>query len=442
MPDTADVGSPEESQKAAITASGAPGFLPLLGHVHRMARDPLEWLEQCRRAGPVLRLKLGPRTTFLVTDPHLVRRVLTDSDFEKGGPLMACARNLLGNGLATCLREEHRRQRPLMQPAFTLPRIAGYTAVMREEAERLAGMWTLGCETDPMEDLSGATLRVMIRAMLPVAHADEANRIARQVRILLDGALLRAAVPFPILFKLPTPGNRRFERARSDTFAAAADIVTTTRAKPDESGLLIALIAPDGGAPDGGEAVTDEDLRDQVMTLLASGGDTTATTLAWVFHLLATHPDIERRLHEELDAVLGGEIAGYDDVPRLPFTRNVVTEALRLYPPAWMMSRVALVDVDLDGHRLPVGAEVFFSSCLLHHDPLYFPDPDSFDPDRWDRREPDELSAVASVWRFRPTPRHDVRPRPPLSMTPARLHLVPELRPGRQVGVRSVRVER
>ncbi|ACU72435.1 cytochrome P450 [Catenulispora acidiphila DSM 44928] len=474
VPGTASEGHSQEAVSAASSApsavaSTAPGFRPLLGHSWQLVRDPLGWLDKCRQAGPVLRVKLGPRAAYLVTDPDLVHRVLTDPAFEKGGPLMDAARDLLGNGLATCWREDHRRQRPLMQPAFTLPRIAGYAEVMREEAAQLTATWTPHRETDLIDDLSSATLRVMIRAMLPTADAEAAGKVAQQVRILLDGALLRAAVPFPFLFRLPTPGNRRFDRARRDTFAAADRIVATARAKPDASGLLSALITSDGSAPDGSDAFTDEDLRDQVMTLLSAGGDTTATTLAWAFHLLATHPEAERRLHEELDTVLDGAIAGPDDLPRLPFTRNVVSETLRLYPPVWMMSRITIADVDLEGCRLPADTEVFFSSYQLHHDPRHFPDPEAFDPDRWDRREPGDrhsfipfhsgsrkcmgntfalteaaimLSAVASVWRFRPTPRHDARPRPPRSMTPADVHLVPEPRPGRLSETRGIHAGR
>lgn len=179
---------PPQPQKASATASLAPGALPLLGHTFRVVRDPLGWLDACRQAGPILRVKMGPRAAFLVTDPDLVHQVLTDKDFEKGGPLMDSARSLLGNGLATCWREDHRRQRPLMQPAFTLPRIAGYSAVMREEAVRLTATWTSHRETDLMNDLSSATMRVMIRAMLPIADEGEASRIAQNVRILLDGA--------------------------------------------------------------------------------------------------------------------------------------------------------------------------------------------------------------------------------------------------------------
>jgi pentalenene oxygenase len=442
----------------------APGGIPLLGHAHRLIRDPFDWLGECRGAGPVLRVKLGPRTAYLVGDPDLVHQVLIGAEFDKGGALIDAARALVGNGLGTSMREEHRRQRPLMQPAFTQHRLDGYSTVIREEAARLAGSWTPHREVDLVGDLSSTTLRILIRVMLPAAGSQEITHLSERVRLLLDGAFLRAAVPFPALFRVPTPGNRRFDRALKETLDAADGIVAAARARPDTSGLLGALITPltaqDETAPGAvpGDAFSDRDLRDQVMTLFVAGGDTTATLLAWLFHLLSSNPEAEEQVYQELDAVLDGAIASPEDFPRLPHTRNALQETLRLYPPAWMMTRIVLEDVELGGHRLPAGAEVIFSSHQLHHDPVPFPDPEAFDPGRWDRQDREDrhsyipfhtgarkcigdkfalaeatiiLSAVAAAWRLRPAPNNRPRPRPPLSMNPGGIHLTAEPRPGR-----------
>jgi pentalenene oxygenase len=443
----------------------APGAVPGLGHAHRLLHDPLGWLGECREAGPVVRVRLGPRTAYLVCDPDLVHQVLIDPSFDKGGALISSARELVGNGLATCPREDHRRQRRLMQPAFTQPRIDGYTTVMREEAVRLAESWTPHREVDLMADLSTTALRIVIRTMLPTTDAQEIARLAPQVRILMDGAFFRATVPFRGFFRLPTPGNRRFDRARREVFAAAERIVAAAREQPEAGGLLAVLIGQGDGQGDGhghghgegDDAFTDRDLRDQVVTLLAAGSDTTATTLTWLFHLLAVNPAAGERVYEELDTVLGGTVAGPGDISKLPYTRNALLEALRLYPPVWMMSRITLSEVDLGGHQLPADAEILFSADLLHHDPEAFPEPHAFDPDRWDGEARPErhsyipfhtgsrkclgdnftlteaaviLSAVAAAWRLSPTPRHRPRPRPPLTMTPAGLHLVAEPRRG------------
>ena len=442
----------DTATRVSIGIPSAPGVIPLLGHTYRLVRDPLEWLGECRQTGPVVRVKLGPRTVYLICDPELVHRVLIDPEFDKGGPIITAARELLGNGLGTSLREDHRRQRRLMQPAFTQPRIDGYTIVMREEAARLAGSWTPHHEVDLMGDLTTTNLRVLIRTMLPTTDTQEVAWLAQQIRILFDGIFLRAAVPFPFLYRLPTPGNRRFDQARHHAFAAADRIVTAARSQPDTSGLLSVLINQDEA--DAG-AFTDKDLRDQIMTLFVGGGESTTATQAWLFHLLATNPSVEQRVYQELDSVLDGAIAGPDDLARLPCTRNALLETLRLYPPAWMMNRVALTDVDLGGHHLPAGTEVFFSTYQLHHDPAVFPDPETFDPDRWDHQDHADrhsyipfhtgrrkcigdnfaltetaiiLSAVAAAWQLRPTPYHRARPRPPLSMTPARPHLTAEPR--------------
>lgn len=159
----------------------------------------LEWLGECRQTGPVVWVKLGPRTAYLICDPELVRRVLVDPEFDKGGPIITAARELLGNGLGTSLREDHRRQRRLMQPAFTQSRIDGYTIVMREEAARLAGSWTPHHEVDLMGDLTTTTLRVLIRTMLPTTDTQEVAWLAQQIRILFDGVFLRALTETTII---------------------------------------------------------------------------------------------------------------------------------------------------------------------------------------------------------------------------------------------------
>ncbi|GAA3989449.1 cytochrome P450 [Allokutzneria multivorans] len=430
----------------------APGAVPVLGHALRLLRDPLPWLDACRQTGPLVRVRMGPRSAHLVCCPHLVHELLMNRSFDKGGPLFDNARELLGNGLGTSTREDHLRQRRLMQPAFSPSHIAAYAAVMREEIAGLTDSWKGDGAVDLFPDLMSLTMRVLIRTLLPTADPQEAEHLSTQIRFLMAGLLFRIAVPSQVLRQLPVPGNRRFNRARAEAFAGAERIVAAARAHPERGGLLAALM--DTGAAEDG--FTDEDLRDQVMTMFVGGTESTATTVAWLFHLLTLHPQVEERLHAELDAVLAGRVATAEDLPRLPFTRNVLQETLRLYPVGWLLTRVSVTDVEFGGHRFPAGADFLFSSYLLHHDPASFPAPERFDPDRWDTPLSGDarhahipfstgrrkcigdtfalteatiiLSAIAAHWRLRPAPGSRVRPHIGAALAPRGLRLVTEPR--------------
>jgi cytochrome P450 len=434
----------------------APGATPLFGHALRLLRDPLRWLDECRETGPVVRVRLGPRPLYLVSLPALVHEMLVSQadSFDKGGPIFDNGRELIGNGVATSTEEDHRIQRRLMQPAFAQPRIAAYATVMREEGNTLAETWRPNSEVDLLAELDSLTMRVLIRALLPTTGLQEVERFRGYFQVVMADLFPRLALPHPIFRQLPIPSNRRFNRARVESFAAAERIVAAARTQPDSSGMLAAL-GVDGA---GEEAFSDQELRDQVITLLVAGSQTVAGTLAWLFHLLAQHPEVEARLHAELDTVLAGRSAGLEDVQRLPFTRNLLLETIRLYPVAWLLTRISITEVNLGGHRFPAGTGFFFSPYQLHRDAASFPDPERFDPDRWN--SPREaitrhgyipfgagrrkcigdtfgmteativLSAVAARWRLRPAPGNRVRAQSRISLTPVGLRMIVEPRTG------------
>ncbi|MGW4913265.1 cytochrome P450 [Streptomyces sp. NPDC004270] len=441
----------------------APGAIRLLGHGPRLLRDPLDWLLECGQARPVLRLRLGPRPAYLVCRPELVHDMLVGqvNSFDKGGPLFDRGRELFGNGVASVRHADHSRQRRLMQPAFTPPRIDSYGEVIREESEAVTGRWQGGQEIDVLPELTSLTMRIVCRTLLPTIDERDAERLCNDFQILLAGTLTRTAIPFAWIHRLPTPANRRYNRARADAWALADHVVATARTQSTPGGLLHALIA--AGAADPQDAFSDEELRDQVIALFLGGSETTAATLAWLLHLLTLHPHVTERLQAELDEVLAGELAGPDTFPRLRYTRAVLLETMRVYPVATLLTRASTTDVDLGGHRFPAGTDFFYSAYLLHHDPTVFPSPDRFDPDRWTSpADPAArrayipfgagkrkcigdsfglaeatiiLSAVASRWHLTPAPGNRVRPQLHGSLTPAGLRLVTQARhsprPGR-----------
>ncbi|MDX3536745.1 cytochrome P450 [Streptomyces sp. MB09-01] len=440
----------------------APGDIPLLGHGPRLLRDPLDWLQECGRAEPVLRLRLGPRPAYLVCCRELVHDMLVGrvNSFDKGGSLLDRARDLLGNGLVTAGHTDHRRQRRLMQPAFTPARTDSYDEVIREESAALTRRWRAGQEIDVLPELTSVTAKILGRTLLPTIDDRDADHLSDCFQILLAGSFMRAAMPFTWIHRLPTPANRRYNRAWAGAWAVADQAVAKARAQSTSSGLLHALITAGEADPEG--AFSDEELRDQVTTLFIAGTETTAGTLAWLFHLLTLHPYVTKRLHRELDEVLGGRLAGPDTFPRLPYTRAVLLETMRVYPVVALLTRASSTDVDLGGHLFPTGTDFFFSAYLLHHDPTVFPDPDRFDPDRWTSPAGPAvrrafipfgagkrkcigdslaltqatviLSAIASRWHLTPAPGSHVRPRLRGTLTPAGLRLVTQARHSPRAG--------
>ncbi|MCX5387293.1 cytochrome P450 [Streptomyces sp. NBC_00083] len=429
----------------------APGAVPLLGHTPRLLSGFLPWLVQCLDGDPVQRLKVGARPAYLICCPELVHTLLVSRDYDKGGPLIDRGRDLLGNGLGTATDANHLRQRRLVQPAFTAARMDGYATVMGKEAETLAESWHAGQEIDLLADLTTTTMRVLIRALLPTIDPQQANELASHIRVLIAGVFVRAAIPYPWVHQLPTAGNRRFNHARDAARAAADQVVAAARRSPSAGGALATLMATPDDAAD--PAFTDEELRDQVITLLVAGAETLAATVAWLLHLLARHPHVETRLRTELEDTLAGATATAADLPALPYTRNVLLEVLRLYPPAPMLTRVSTTEVTLGGYPFPAGTDFFFSAYQLHHGPS-FPNPERFDPARWDAPPTSEtrhayipvsagrrkclgdtfalaegvilISAIASRWQLRPAPKSRVRPHARLALAPAGLRMITE----------------
>jgi len=363
----------------------APGSLPWISHPWQMLRRPLSFLTSLRPYGDIVKIRLGRDWAYLAQHPELIRQVLvTDpSTFDKGGLFIEKLRLLVGNGLATCPNKEHRRQRQLMQPAFHRDRLANYAAVMRDEASATADSWRSGQVVDVYKEMTSLTLSVVTRTLCVLkAAAKTAAELPRSLPVVLEGFYQQMLMPVGLMQTLPLPSNRRFNRALSRMQAAVVQIAEDYRkAGVDHGDLLSTLLA--ARDEDTGEGMTNSEIYDQVMTLLLAGTETSTATLTWAFHLLGEHPEVEERLHAEVDEVLAGRPASFDDVPKLSYTQRFITETVRLYPPGWIFTRRTTAEVELGGHRLAPGTTILISPYTLHRDPEFFPDPERFDPDRW-----------------------------------------------------------
>ncbi|PSK67137.1 Pentalenene oxygenase [Micromonospora sp. MH33] len=451
-----------ESDRAVIRSGSlipeAPGAYPLVGHAPYLARNPPPWLAACRQAGSIVRVRLGPRPAYLVCAPELVHRMLViDVEaFDKGGPILDNARPFVGNGLVTSAHADHRRQRRIMQSAFSPDRIDGYASVFQQESDAMISSWAAGKEIDFLAEAHALVARTLARTLLPEAELPESSWLADKIADFQAGLLIRTALPHPWIRRLPLPANRRFEQARSQLQSSARRAITAARTRPTAGSLVDNLMA---ARDTNGDSLSDQELVDQIITLLLGGTEPTACTLAWAVHLLTQHPDIQMRLQDEMDSVLNGRTVGPEDFRKLRLTRNVLQETLRLYPIVWMMTRVNTQEVTLGGHRFPAGTDFLFSAYQLQHDPAHFPEPERFDPDRWDtpvsastrqahipfgqgRRKcigdtfgmaeaTIALSTILTRWHLRPAPSSRVRKRFRSDLSPTELRITPHPRHSR-----------
>jgi cytochrome P450 len=362
----------------------AQGAVPLLGHILRLARDPLAFLKSLPQHGDLVRVRLGPFTAVVVCDPDLTWQVLQDDRvFDKGGLFFDRVAEVGGDGLLTSPRSRHRRQRRLMQPAFHQYRLPGYAQTMTEQIAAVTDSWRDGQSLDVLEEMSTITTRILAATMFSNTLSPEVVRqVCDDFSTAVTGLYRRMLTP-PPLDRLPTPASRRYYQARARLLNTVQGVIADRRASgADHGDLLSALLAardPDSG----GHGLTDSELVDQVVTVFGAGVETNAAALAWALHLLAQHPDVNDRLQAEVDTVLAGRAAGYADLPALELTRRIITETLRVWPPAWILTRVTTVDTHLGDHLIPAGTNLFYSAYLIHHRPDVYADPDRFDPDRW-----------------------------------------------------------
>jgi cytochrome P450 len=352
-----------------------------------LLRSPLDFLRSLPAHGDVVQVRLGSRRMLIVCDPEFTHTVMVqDRLFDKGGPHFDQVREVIGigNGLISCSHRDHRRQRRLMQPAFYRARMPGYARGMSERIAAVTGAWRDGQVLDVAREMQKVTTGTLTSAMFGTSISDVASaELEEDVDMLISGAYLRMVLPGAVS-KLPTPGNRRFIAARQRlrrTLAGAIAERRTAGAGTHDDLLSLLLTARD--AEGDGQGMAESELIDQLVTLFIAGTETTYTTLAWALHLVSAHPHVQRRLAEEARAAVAGTTATWDDLPRLSYTRAVVTETLRLYPPGWLALRTTTASTVLGDYAIPAGASVAYSPYIIGRLPALYDEPDRFDPDRW-----------------------------------------------------------
>lgn len=349
----------------------------------QLRRDPLTFMTRnAREYGDIVCLRFFNLRTYLLFHPDHIEDVIVNNakKFIKGRILRA-NRFLFGNGLLTSEGEFWLRQRRMMQPAFHRNRIANYSSTMTDCATRLVQSWRDGQQLDIHDAMMRLTLQIVAKTLF---HAD-VERDAPEVRGNLD-ILLEFTLDFRRLLMspswLPTPRNLQAKRAVRNLTVIIDRIIQERRQSREDSGDLLSLLI--NAQDEDGSRMTNQQLRDEALTLFLAGHETTASALSWTWMLLAQNPRVEQKLHAELDSVLHGRTPTLDDLPNLPYTNHVITESMRLYPPAWAMARLAIEDHALGDYLLAKGTGVTAITWVVHRDPRWYDDPEQFLPERWE----------------------------------------------------------
>ena len=352
-----------------------------------LRRDPTAvFTRAARRFGDVVYLRIGPRRGFLITNPADVRHVLQDNarNYHKS-PLYDKLRVALGNGLLISEDEFWLRQRRIAQPAFHRQRIAALASVMADAARGTAARWhsiaAKGVPSDVDEEMMRLTRTVVLQALLG-ADLGRFTASIDDAWTIINRHIGESFWSLGFTDRLPTAKFRRFQAALAVLRGAVDHVISQRRNSPSTDRDLLSMLMS-ARDEETGDAMTDEQLRVEVTTFLLAGQETTSLALTWTWYLLSQHAGARRRLEEEIDTVLDGRPPEYADLANLPYTRMVIDEAMRLYPPAWGFSRQALADDTLGGFRLPRGWLAFVVPYVLHRLPAYWQEPDAFDPERF-----------------------------------------------------------
>ena len=412
-------------------------------------RGPLAYFQNlAQQYGDISFFRIGPQEAFFVNHPELIKDVLVtnNQNFMKGIVLQR-AKRLLGEGLLTSEGEFHRRQRRLAQPAFHRQRIASYGEVMVNYANRTSARWRDGQTLDLADEMMRLTLAIVSKTLFDADVESESGEVGEAMTTVMELFDTLTMPFFELLSKLPLPQLRRFDNARTKLDRIIFSMVEERRRSGmDRGDLLSMLLLAQDDEGDGGQ-MSDQQLRDELLTIFLAGHETTANALTWTWYLLSQHPEVEEKLHRELDEVLGSRDTSFADAANLRYTEMVLAESMRLYPPAWAIGRLSTVDCEVGGYFVPRKSLVIVSQFVMHRDERYYEQPLLFIPERWtpEARESRPafsyfpfgggprrcigegfawmegillIATLAQKWRLRLVPHHPVALKPVVTLRP------------------------
>jgi cytochrome P450 len=357
-----------------------------LGHFFDFRRDSIGFLKKIANDyGDIVHFKIGPLRIVLLNHPKFIQEVLSKQhkNFIKGRPL-EMAKEILGEGLLTSEGDLHKRQSRIIQPAFHRNMIESYASAMTDCAVKLMNRWEDGMQIDMMVEMTMMSTEIAGKALF---NADLENEVEEIIEALETATSLFGRIPLPFsewLLKLPIPSTVNFYKAKKRLNETVNRLIDGhKKTKDKKTGLLSMLL--DANVKDKEGRMSDQQLRDEVITLFLTAFDTTSTALTWTWYLLSQNPAAEAELHEELDRVLNGKLPTFEDFNQLKFTRMVFGESMRIYPPSYVIPRQSISEFKLDKYIIPGGTIILMSPYLIHHDPRFHSNPERFDPHEWDK---------------------------------------------------------
>jgi cytochrome P450 len=375
-----------------------PSLLAVPALLRKLWFDRLAMLtDAASEFGDVVKFAMGPKTLYFFNHPDHAKHVLADNagNYHKGIGLAEARRRILGDGLLTSEDEVWKHQRRIMQPAFRRDRLAGFTSAVTDAGEALTARLAarVGDTVDLSEEMTRLTMSVLGKSLLG-ADLSPLRTLGPAFEVAQDQAMFEMVTLGAVPLWLPLPRNHRFRRARRQ-LEDAVEVLVAGRAHAsgrDGTDLLSMLAGAYSGERDARKRWSV--LRDELITILLAGHETTASTLSWTWYLLSGHPEAEAAMHAEAVEVLGDRTPGHEDLARLPYTTTVIQEAMRLYPPVWGLTRRSLAADVVGGYRVPAGADVMISPYTLHRHPGFWPGPDQFRPERF------AISAAVTTHRY------------------------------------------
>jgi cytochrome P450 len=425
------------------TNTAQPARISPVPFLWDLRRDPLKLMTDLAHSyGDLAHVRVANRDLVLVSHPDLIHELLVINHRQLiKGPALRRARRVLGNGLLTNEGAEHLNRRRLLQPAFHRAKVAAYGAAMVEHAARVSHAWQHGQELDLSDQMAALTLAIAGQTMFGADVSNDADAVGHALGDLMNlfGLL---TMPFgEWLMRLPIPASRRLRAAQERLDLVIDRMIAERRASDHHEDMLAMLLA---AHDQDGTQLSDQEVRDEALTLFLAGHETTANALAWTWYLLALHPAAEQRMHTELAKVLQGRPASSADLDKLPYTRAVFSEALRLRPPAWVVGRETTAPITLGGQPIPAGATILASQWVTHRDGRFFPQPERFMPERWLSENPQRprlaffpfgagprmcigesfawmegvlvLATIAQHWQFRLTRPDRITPQPGVTL--------------------------
>jgi cytochrome P450 len=367
-----------------------PRGVPVLGNARELRADIIQTiLDGWRAHGDIVRFKIPGVAIYVLGHPDYAKHVLQDNhqNYPKIPMVDNKFKRVSGEGLLTSGGSFWLRQRRLMQPVFHRQRIAAYAKMMTDATERVLERWQEAAQSgralDMRVEMMRLSLDVMARALFTADMTRQADVIGRAVTVEFEYLHTRLNALLDVPLRVPIASNRRFLRARQSLDDIVYPLIAERRKSGEDNGDFLSMLLQVRDE-DTGEGMTDLQIRDEMMTFIFAGHETVSTGLTWVWYLLSKHPAAWRRLRAEVDEVLQGRVPTVDDLSRLRYTQMVIDESMRVYPPLWLIARTPLKDDEIAGYHVPKGTFVFCPPYVIHRHPDFWPNPEGFEPERFD----------------------------------------------------------